>query len=110
MVFPDYPVDDSKYSLSKMLVLAWNGISSFSVMRLRIISALGFLIFPQNMGVFEAGGLFALVISGVQFDQAVGIAYVLTVHIVSYLLVVLLGITLALREHVSLRSVKGYEC
>ncbi len=61
---------------------------------------------PGAWGVFEAGGLFALVISGVQFDQAVGIAYVLTVHIVSYLLVVLLGITLALREHVSLNSIK----
>jgi hypothetical protein len=61
---------------------------------------------PGAWGVFEAGGLFALVISGVQFDQAVGIAYVLTVHIVSYLLIVLLGITLALREHVSLHSVK----
>ncbi len=54
---------------------------------------------PGAWGVFEAGGLFALVISGVQFEQAVGIAYVLTIHIVNYLLIVLLGF----REHVSLR-------
>ncbi len=62
---------------------------------------------PGAWGVFEAGALFALVISGVQFDQAIGVAYVLAIHIVNYLLIVLLGITLALREHVSFRSVKA---
>jgi hypothetical protein len=61
---------------------------------------------PGGWGVSEAGALFALVISGVPFEPAVGLAYVLTIHIVGYLLVVLLGITLALREHVSLNSVK----
>ena len=40
---------ESKYSLSKMLALAWNGITSFSVAPLRIISALGFLIFSASL-------------------------------------------------------------
>jgi hypothetical protein len=59
---------------------------------------------PGAWGVFEAGALFALVILGIPFEQAVGVAYVLTIHIVNYLLVMLLGIMLALQEHISLLS------
>lgn len=36
---------DTKYSLSKMLSLGWDGITSFSVFPLRLISLLGLLIF-----------------------------------------------------------------
>jgi glycosyltransferase involved in cell wall biosynthesis len=36
---------ESKYPLKKMLSFAWDGITSFSVMPLRFITAIGFLIF-----------------------------------------------------------------
>lgn len=36
---------DSKYSLSKMLAFAWDGITSFSIKPLRMVSAIGCLIF-----------------------------------------------------------------
>ncbi len=36
---------ESKYPLKKMLSFAWDGITSFSVMPLRLITAMGFLIF-----------------------------------------------------------------
>ncbi len=36
---------ESKYPLKKMLSFAWDGITSFSVMPLRFITALGFIIF-----------------------------------------------------------------
>lgn len=36
---------ESKYPLKKMLSFAWDGITSFSIVPLRMISALGFLIF-----------------------------------------------------------------
>lgn len=36
---------ESKYPLKKMLSFAWDGVTSFSVMPLRMISALGFIIF-----------------------------------------------------------------
>lgn len=39
----------SKYSLKKMLNFAWDGITSFSVMPLRIISILGFVIFSFSL-------------------------------------------------------------
>lgn len=57
---------------------------------------------PGAWGVFEAGALFALVILGIPFEQAAGVTYVIIIHIVNYLLVVLLGIMLALQEHMSL--------
>nr|WP_231860200.1 glycosyltransferase [Helicobacter himalayensis] len=47
---------ESKYSLAKMLSFAWNGVTSFSIKPLRLISMLGMVFF-----VFFAGfGLYAL--------------------------------------------------
>lgn len=40
---------ESKYPLTKMLSLAFNGITSFSLTPLRIISSLGFIIFLVSM-------------------------------------------------------------
>lgn len=42
---------ESKYPLKKMLAFAWDGISSFSVVPLRFITALGFIIFFLSLGV-----------------------------------------------------------
>jgi glycosyltransferase involved in cell wall biosynthesis len=42
---------ESKYPLSKMLALAWEGITSFSTVPLRIITALGFLISLASFGI-----------------------------------------------------------
>lgn len=39
----------SKYPLKKMLALAWNGITSFSVVPLRLISCIGALVFLGSM-------------------------------------------------------------
>lgn len=39
----------SKYPISRMLGLAWQAISSFSIVPLRMITALGFLIFTGTM-------------------------------------------------------------
>lgn len=41
----------TKYSLGKMLGLAWQGITSFSVVPLRLISYLGFLIFVASVAM-----------------------------------------------------------
>jgi len=40
---------ESKYPLTKMLSFAWDGITSFSVMPLRIITAMGFLLFFASL-------------------------------------------------------------
>lgn len=40
---------ETKYPLSKMLGLAWNGITSFSVVPLRLISIAGFLVFLASL-------------------------------------------------------------
>ena len=40
---------DSKYSLRKMLSFAWNGITSFSIFPLRLISYTGFIIFAGSL-------------------------------------------------------------
>ncbi len=40
---------ESKYPLKKMLSFAWNGITSFSVLPLKFITILGFLIFFASM-------------------------------------------------------------
>ncbi len=40
---------ETKYPLHKMLALAWNGITSFSVVPLRLISAVGGLIFSLSL-------------------------------------------------------------
>jgi hypothetical protein len=40
---------ETKYPLHKMLGLAWNGITSFSVVPLRLISAVGGLIFLMSL-------------------------------------------------------------
>lgn len=47
---------ESKYPLNKMLSFAWNGVTSFSVMPLRLISGLGFLSILASVGI----GLWAL--------------------------------------------------
>ncbi|MDI9409025.1 MAG: glycosyltransferase family 2 protein [Candidatus Pacebacteria bacterium] len=44
------PAGRSKYNLSKMLSLAWNGITSFSIFPLRLITAIGFMIFLVSIG------------------------------------------------------------
>ena len=51
----------SKYPIAQMLALAWNGITSFSIVPLRLISILGFLVFF----VASALVIFALVARGV---------------------------------------------
>lgn len=51
-VFFDYReryAGKSKYTLKKMLSLAWNGITSFSIIPLRLITIGGFLIFLISM-------------------------------------------------------------
>ena len=40
---------ESKYPLSKMLSFAWNGITSFSIMPLRLVSMLGILFFVVSL-------------------------------------------------------------
>lgn len=40
---------ESKYPLKKMLAFAWDGITSFSVAPLRLVSAVGFLIFLSSL-------------------------------------------------------------
>jgi glycosyltransferase involved in cell wall biosynthesis len=47
---------ESKYPLNKMLSFAWNGVTSFSVMSLRLISGVGFLSILASVGL----GLWAL--------------------------------------------------
>lgn len=47
------PAGESKYPLKKMLALAWNGITSFSVVPLRLISWIG-------AGVFFISSILAL--------------------------------------------------
>ncbi|WP_394909829.1 glycosyltransferase [uncultured Helicobacter sp.] len=42
---------ESKYPLRKMLSFAWNGITSFSVMPLRLVSVLGFVFFMLSLGI-----------------------------------------------------------
>jgi glycosyltransferase involved in cell wall biosynthesis len=42
---------ESKYPLGKMLALAWQGITSFSTVPLRMITALGFLISFVSFGI-----------------------------------------------------------
>ena len=42
---------ESKYPLRKMLSFAWEGITSFSAMPLRLISSLGILVFLASLGV-----------------------------------------------------------
>lgn len=39
----------SKYPLSKMLMLAWNGVTSFSVKPLRVITAVGLIVFGCSL-------------------------------------------------------------
>lgn len=41
---------ESKYPLKKMLTLAWNGITSFSVAPLRLISCVGAFVFLASLG------------------------------------------------------------
>lgn len=45
----DRTAGESKFSLRKMLAFAWNGISSFSVKPLRLITTLGFLLFLSTL-------------------------------------------------------------
>jgi len=47
----------SKYSVFKMLSLAWDGITSFSLVPLRLISIVGFIIFIASLGL-SGWGLF----------------------------------------------------
>lgn len=42
---------ESKYPLRKMLSLAWNGITSFSVMPLRLVTLMGALVFFVSLGL-----------------------------------------------------------
>jgi len=54
---------ESKYTLKKMLTFAWNGITSFSVVPLKIITFIGFLVFIFSLflGVYV---LYSVFISG----------------------------------------------
>jgi glycosyltransferase involved in cell wall biosynthesis len=42
---------ESKYPLTKMLALAWNGVTSFSAVPLRMITAMGFVISLLSIGI-----------------------------------------------------------
>lgn len=45
------PAGESKYPLGRMLALAWDAVTSFSVVPLRIVTALGSLVFLASLGV-----------------------------------------------------------
>jgi len=59
---------DSKYPLHKMLALAWQGVTSFSAVPLRIITALGFMV---SLGSFAVSA-WALWIRLVEGDAVPG--------------------------------------
>jgi len=61
---------------------------------------------PGSWGVFEAGALLSLVVLGVHFDQAVGVAYVLAIHISQYVPVLLFGLAAAMAEQLSFRKIR----
>ena len=42
---------ESKYPLRKMLSFAWNGITSFSIVPLRLVSVIGFVFFLLSIGL-----------------------------------------------------------
>jgi len=57
---------DSKYSYLKMLALAWNGMTSFSIVPIRLIALIGFIIFIASLGL-SIWGLFIRLFT----DQAI---------------------------------------
>ena len=61
---------ESKYPLKKMLSFAWNGITSFSVMPLRLVSVLGVMFFLLSI-IFGCYALFVkLFTDGVVYGWA----------------------------------------
>jgi glycosyltransferase involved in cell wall biosynthesis len=48
---------ESKYPLKKMLAFAWDGITSLSVTPIRLVSAVGFLMFLVSLGM----GVYAII-------------------------------------------------
>ena len=62
---------------------------------------------PGAWGVFEAGALLSLMALNVNYNQAVGVAYVLIIHLCGYLPVVLLGAISASSEHVMIRNLQN---
>jgi polyisoprenyl-phosphate glycosyltransferase len=80
---------ESKYPLSKMLALAWQGISSFSTMPLRAITALGFLVSLTSLGM----GFWALAVRMFTNDALPGWAsIVIPIFLISGVQLLALGV------------------
>ena len=61
---------ESKYPLMKMLSFAWNGITSFSVTPLRLVSVLGVVFFLLSIGLGAWVLYVKLFTSGVMYGWA----------------------------------------
>lgn len=79
-----------------------------SILMLALIN-LGIMIpaGPGNVGTFEAAGLLALTVSGVQVGPERALAIVLVAHMLQWLLVTGLGVLIAAREGITLASLNA---
>jgi uncharacterized protein (TIRG00374 family) len=79
-----------------------------------MVTLIGFAILipaaPGYWGLYEAGGVFSLIVLGVvsTTEQSIAFAVTLMTHLVQYIPIVVIGMYFAWRSHV--RLVKGPEC
>ena len=63
---------------------------------------------PGYWGLYEAGGIFALIYLGVTTDQSLALAYVLVSHLLQYLPIVVVGLFFAWQSRIK-PAVEGVE-
>ena len=63
---------------------------------------------PAYFGMYEAGGVFALLILGIvtMEQKSLAVSYVLAMHLLQIIPIIALGLTFALHDHVSLRRMR----
>jgi uncharacterized protein (TIRG00374 family) len=102
-------------ALANLCVVAGFESLELSLLEVLVLTAISVAVAsipaaPGAWGVFEAGALLSLVLLGVAYDPAVGLAFVLVVHMAQYVPVILLGLVAAIRENLNTATVRevGY--
>ena len=61
---------------------------------------------PSYFGMYEAGGIFSLLILGITQDRSLALSYTLAIHLLQIIPIIILGLFYAYQDHVSIRKIQ----
>lgn len=99
--------------LSNLMIAYGFGLDMNFLQALALVTMIGLFIIipaaPGYWGLYEAGGIFTLIVLGVTTDKSLALAYTMTIHLVQYVPIVALGLYFAWRAQIHINQAEAIE-